>query len=151
MHRAAIGMVESARAGCIVNISSIGAGRAHRTFAAYDAAKAGVEALTRGAALDLAPFRIRVNAVAPGAIEVERSTESPDHARAQRAAPIPLGRVGRCSDVAAAVAFLCSDDAAYITGHVLTVDGGMSAQLLPPQLDFPMPPSVVERLAGRLR
>jgi NAD(P)-dependent dehydrogenase (short-subunit alcohol dehydrogenase family) len=128
-------MVQHGIRGSIVNVSSFSASRAHRSMAAYDAAKGGLESFTRAAALDLAPYGIRVNAVGPGAI---RSAEDEGHGGAateERARTVPLGRLGEGADVAAAVAFLASDDAAYITGQVLYVDGGMLAQLRAPQVD----------------
>jgi NAD(P)-dependent dehydrogenase (short-subunit alcohol dehydrogenase family) len=128
-------MVERGVRGSIVNVSSFSASRAHRSMAAYDAAKGGLESFTRAAALDLAPDGIRVNAVGPGAI---RSADDEAHGRAatdERARTVPLGRLGEPADVAAAVAFLASDDAAYVTGQTLYVDGGMLAQLRPPQVD----------------
>lgn len=110
--------------GVIVNISSVGGLRAHRGLSGYDASKGALDALTRAMALDLAPKRIRVNAVAPGQTRRTQSlVEVPG---------IPLGRAGTPEDVAAAVAFLASDAGAYITGQVLYVDGGLIAQLTPP-------------------
>lgn len=145
-HRAANLMADAGRGGAIVNVSSFAAARAHRNMAAYDAAKGGLEAFTRATALDLAPFRIRVNAVGPGDIRTERlGPHDPDEA-ARRGATVPLGRVGEPEEVAAAVAFLVSDEASYITGQVLYVDGGMLAQLRSPQADRTLPPSVARRL-----
>ena len=131
-------LVADGAPGVIVNISSFAAQRAHRELAAYDAAKGGVEAFTRAAALELAPFRIRVNAVAPGAIRTDTSGSDPE-TLARRAAPIPLGRVGEPEEIAAAVVFLASDAASYVTGQILIVDGGMTAQLRPIQFDPPTP------------
>ena len=140
--RAAHTMVDQGRAGSIVNISSFAAARAHRQMAAYDATKGGMEAFTRTISLDLAPFGIRVNVVGPGAIHTEEFAEEGEEARRKRGETVPLGRVGYPADVAGAVAFLASDDASYITGQVLYVDGGMLAQLRSPQVDRPLPPSV---------
>lgn len=95
-----------------------------------------MEAFTRAAALDLAPFGIRVNAVAPGAIRTETSGADPQTVR-RREAPIPVGRVGEPEEIAQAVVFLASDAASYITGQCLIVDGGMTAQLRPAQFDAP--------------
>lgn len=119
----------------IVNISSVGASRAHRAAVAYDASKGAVEATTRATALELAPLGIRVNAVAPGPIVNDRYELLDAAQRRSRARPVPLGRVGDGTDVAAAVAFLASADASFITGQVLTVDGGLTAQIRPPGTD----------------
>ncbi|HOZ48688.1 MAG TPA: SDR family oxidoreductase [Candidatus Hydrogenedentes bacterium] len=108
--------------GNIIHISSVGGLRAHRGLAGYDASKGAIDALTRSMALDLAPHGIRVNAVAPG--------QTPDAVREH--AGIPLGRTGCPEDVGEAVAFLASNAASYITGQVLYVDGGLTAQLTPP-------------------
>jgi len=129
-------MVRAKVQGVVVNISSFGAIRAHRNLAAYDAAKGGVEAFTRAVALDLAPFQIRVNAVAPGPIRTEGQAVTPEDLQA-RAAVVPLGRIGDPRDVAEAVAFLCSDRARFITGQTVVVDGGVLAQLRPPSMDAP--------------
>ncbi len=122
--------------GCIINMSSGGATRAHRCFTAYDAAKGGVEGLTRAMALDLGPYNIRVNALVPGTIDTEGM--SPE-ARALRGDNLPLGRMGEPCDMTGAALFLASDDAAYITGDVLRVDGGMLAQQRSATVDI-MPP-----------
>jgi NAD(P)-dependent dehydrogenase (short-subunit alcohol dehydrogenase family) len=148
-HRAARLMVEQGRRGSIISISSFGAARAHRQMAAYDATKGGMEAFTRTAALDLAPFGIRVNAIGPGPIATERHQQvSPQYAERQ-AETVPLGRAGSPSDIAGAVLFLASEDASFVTGQTLYVDGGMLAQLRSPQVDRPLPDSVAERLKGR--
>jgi NAD(P)-dependent dehydrogenase (short-subunit alcohol dehydrogenase family) len=114
--------------GSVVSISSIGATKAHRSAVAYDATKGAIESFTRAAALELAPYRIRVNAIAPGAISNDLYEGLDDTVKNNEAGPIPWGRVGRGADVAAAAAFLASPDADYITGQVLTVDGGLTAQ-----------------------
>lgn len=111
--------------GVIVNLSSGGATRAHRRFTAYDATKGGIEALTRAMALDLGPYGIRVNALMPGSVDTSGATVDD---RSARGADIPLGRVGEPGDLAGPAVFLASPDAAYITGEVLRVDGGMLAQ-----------------------
>ena len=101
-------------AGVIINVSSGGATRAHRGNAAYDAAKGGIEALTRAMALDLGPYGVRVNGLVPGSIDTQ------GHARmssAQRGANVPLGRIGDAEDMAGPAVFLASDDARYVTGH----------------------------------
>lgn len=141
---AARAMVQAGRAGSIICLSSFGATRAHRAMAAYDASKGGVEAFTRAAALDLAPFGVRVNAIGPGAIHTEFFDHEGLQGQQQRARPVPLGRVGQVQDVASGAAFLASSDAAYITGQVLYIDGGMHAQLRPPEMDRPLPDSLEE-------
>jgi len=124
------------RGGAIVSSSSGGAVRAHRGEAAYDASKGGIEAATRAFALDLAPYGIRVNAVAPGSIDVAPPGTVPEETLRERGRTVPLGRVGAPDDLAAAYAFLASGEARYITGVVLPVDGGMLAQQRSPQVDI---------------
>lgn len=145
-HRAANVMVDRGVKGAIVNISSFAAARAHRYMAAYDATKGGMEAMTRTMAIDLAPFGIRLNVVGPGAIHTEEYVAAGEDARIRRGQTVPLGRVGYPEDIAGAVVFLCSEDASYITGQVIYVDGGMLAQLRSPQVDAPLPESVKARL-----
>jgi enoyl-[acyl-carrier-protein] reductase (NADH) len=125
-------MVAAGVGGSVVNISSHGAVRAHRNRIAYDAVKGAMDAFTRAVALDLAPWGIRVNTVRPGAIAVDRGPGDPPDPRAADADQIPLGRMGTPADIAAAVAFLASDQAGYITGQGVTVDGGLGAQARPP-------------------
>src|SRR5438067_13687943 len=98
--------------------------------------------------IDLAPFGIRVNTVGPGAIHTEEFEDQGEEARAKRGETVPLGRVGYPEDVAPAVAFLASDDASYITGQKIYVDGGMLAQLRSPQVDAPLPHSVRVSIKG---
>lgn len=122
--------------GAIVNVSSHQAQRAVRGAVPYATSKAAVEGLTRALAVDYGPFGIRVNAVALGSISTERyenflsEQDSEDAQRTARemARLHPLGRVGQAAEVAAAVAYLLSDDASFISGAVLPVDGGRSAQ-----------------------
>lgn len=123
--------------GAIINMSSGGATQAHRSFTAYDATKGGIEALTRAMALDLGPYGIRVNALMPGSID---STGMTDEELIYRGENIPLGTVGRSYDMTGAAIFLASDDASYITGDVLKVDGGMTAQQRSATVDI-KPPS----------
>ncbi|MCC7371009.1 MAG: SDR family oxidoreductase [Chloroflexi bacterium] len=144
-HRAANIMVDQGKKGAIVNISSFAGTRSHRYMAAYDATKGGMEAMTRTMAIDLAAFGIRVNVVQPGAIHTEDHDASPE-GLARRGATVPLGRVGYPDDIAGAVSWLVSDDASYVTGITVPVDGGMLAQLRSPQVDSPLPPSVSARL-----
>lgn len=147
-HRAANMMVDTGVHGSIINISSFAAVRSHRYMAAYDASKGGMEAMTRTMAIDLAPFGIRVNVVGPGAIHTEEYEPQGEEGRIRRGQTVPLGRVGYPDDVAGAVAFLASDDASYITGQVIYVDGGMLAQLRSPQVDAPLPESVKRRITS---
>lgn len=113
-----------ARSGAIVNVSSIMGLTGNPGQANYSSSKAGMIGLTKASARELASRGIRVNAVAPGWIETSMTSELGD-LREQIIARIPLGRVGAPEDIAEAVVFLCSDSAAYITGQVLTVDGGL--------------------------
>jgi 3-oxoacyl-[acyl-carrier protein] reductase len=136
-------MVEHGQPGAVVNISSFSSQRAHRSMAAYDATKGGIDAFTRAAALDLAPFGVRVNAVAPGAIQTEEYDRMGING-IERGQRIPLGRPGSGPEVAAMVAFLASADAGYLTGQVVAVDGGMLAQLRPAQDDEPVPAAVAQ-------
>jgi NAD(P)-dependent dehydrogenase (short-subunit alcohol dehydrogenase family) len=124
------------RGGSIVSSSSGGATRAHRGNVAYDAAKGGIEAMTRAMALDLAPYGIRVNAVAPGAIDVSPPGTVSDEERRTRGASIPLGRIGVPGDLPGAYAFLAGPDSAYVTGVVIAVDGGMVAQQRSAEVDI---------------
>ena len=122
--------------GVIINMSSGGATRSHRGMAAYDASKGGIEAITRATAIDLAPYGIRVNALIPGSIDSQGM--NPEVKR-ERGEAVPLGRVGEPAELAGPAVFLASDDASYITGHALAVDGGLLSQQRSPQVDiFPL-------------
>jgi 3-oxoacyl-[acyl-carrier protein] reductase len=118
--------------GGIVNISSVGSIRAHHRGLPYDVTKGALDAMTRAMAVDLGEYGIRVNAIGPGVTHTYRtdaSANTPSYRETARR--IPLGRFGTVADIGAAVAFLASDDAGYITGQVLFVDGGITAQLSP--------------------
>jgi NAD(P)-dependent dehydrogenase (short-subunit alcohol dehydrogenase family) len=124
--------------GTIITMSSGGANRAHRGMVAYDASKGGIEALTRALALDLAPYNIRVVGLVPGLIVPTREDADPDFL-ASVDATVPLGRAGIAAEMAGPAVFLATDDAAYMTGCLVTVDGGVLVQQRPPQIErFPL-------------
>jgi NAD(P)-dependent dehydrogenase (short-subunit alcohol dehydrogenase family) len=119
----------------VVNIASFHAGATIENFSAYAAAKSGVVGLTRGAALDLAPKGVRVNAVCPGIVETAMwqawldELDAPEAAVAEVLKLQPLGRIGRPEEIAEAILFLGSEQASYITGTTLFADGGVTARL----------------------
>ena len=121
--RRALDDMLSARWGRIVNISSVVAERANPGQANYGAAKAGMLSLTRTIAREMARKGITCNAVTPGVIETEMTTDVAD----KLLAGVPAGRIGRPEEVAHAVSFLCSDGAAYVNGATLAVDGALAA------------------------
>ena len=113
------------RSGRIISISSVVGQMGNAGQANYAASKAGLIGFSKAMAREVASRNITVNVVAPGLIETDMTKAVTDKAQGEWAAQIPLGRVGTAADVAAAVCFLASDEAAYITGHVLAVNGGM--------------------------
>jgi 3-oxoacyl-[acyl-carrier protein] reductase len=119
-------MMVPQRSGRIVNMASVAADIAHGNQMAYSVSKAGVATMTRNMAFDLAPYGIGVNAIAPGTIATNFALDAlSDEARDRRLQRIPIGRFGETWEVAAVAAFLASRDAAYITGTVVTIDGGL--------------------------
>ena len=113
------------RWGRIVNISSVVGESGNAGQANYVASKAGLIGLTKSLAIEMASRNITVNAVAPGFIETDMTAVLTDEVKAKITQTIPLKRLGRGEDIAAAVKFLASEEAGYITGHVLDVNGGM--------------------------
>ena len=130
-------MVKAAQGGAIVNVSSVSGIMGDPNMAPYNAAKGGVNLLTKNMALDYAPRGIRVNSVCPGRIAtpMPKSRLKPgddwEQVLAQWGKNIPLGRIGQPEDVAQAILFLASDEAAWITGTTLVVDGGSTISHLP--------------------
>ena len=114
-----------ARSGRIINITSVSGQAGQMGQANYSAAKAGLIGLTKATARELASRSITVNAVAPGFVLTELTQDLPDALKDEITSRTPLGRFGETGEVASAVAFLASDEAAYITGQVLAVDGGL--------------------------
>ncbi|MGH2934438.1 MAG: SDR family NAD(P)-dependent oxidoreductase [Gaiellaceae bacterium] len=119
-------MIDKGSGGSIVNITSVHEHIPRPNFAIYASAKAALGMLSRSLALELAPHNIRANSVAPGVIATQRN-----EADAERLDPeVPLGRPGKSEEVAALVAWLCSDEAAYVTGSSYVIDGGMIQQVV---------------------
>ncbi|NOZ29250.1 MAG: 3-oxoacyl-ACP reductase FabG [Chloroflexi bacterium] len=133
-------MVDHGVRGRIVNLSSVQGRYAVPHHAHYAATKGGIDSMTRVMALEMAPYGITVNAVAPGVVEVERYWESPGYSPERFGPTIPIGRVGTPRDVAGLIVYLCSDAAAWMTGQVIYLDGGTTAQLAwnpPPDVQAP--------------
>jgi 3-oxoacyl-[acyl-carrier protein] reductase len=123
--KAVAGIMKQQRYGKIVNISSIAGKMGDITSApGYGPSKAGIDALTKTLARQLAQYGINVNAVSPHAVETEMSAQWSEERRKEIIASIPLGRLGKPEDVANAVLFLASDEASFITGEILDVNGG---------------------------
>ncbi|WP_010630985.1 3-oxoacyl-[acyl-carrier-protein] reductase [Sporolactobacillus vineae] len=126
--KAALRPMMRQRSGKIINIASVVGILGNAGQANYSAAKAGVIGLTKTTAREVASRGITVNAVAPGFIITEMTAELPDQVKEQMKAQIPLQRLGTPEDVASVVRFLASDDSNYMTGQILSVDGGMAMQ-----------------------
>ena len=128
MSRALAPAMIAAGGGAIVNLSSTTAIAHPPGTGLYGASKAAVEALTRALALELGPLGVRCNCVAPGMVPTEGSADHYGDAAelASRAAVLPLGRLGVVADITAAIAYLCSAEASWVTGQVLRIDGGYS-------------------------
>lgn len=125
LSRAAAKLMSKQRSGRIINISSVVAEMGNPGQANYCASKAGLIGLTKSVARELARRGVTVNAITPGFIETDMTSELSEKARQELTAQIPLGRLGQSADVAQAVVYLASEHAGYITGQVLGVNGGM--------------------------
>ena len=119
------------RSGAIVNTSSVTAQFGTQMGTPYGASKAAILGITRSLAMELAPWNIRVNAVAPGVVNTEMDSNLNELERESCARSIPLGRLGEPEDIAKAMLFLASDNASYITGATLNVDGGYRPSFVP--------------------
>lgn len=128
----AMEMMRPAQRGNIINISSVGGLRAHWAGLPYDVTKGALDAMTRAMALDAGREGIRVNAIAPGAIRVERTPPEDNPNIVALTQRLPLARMGLIQEIGSVVAFLASSEASYITGQIIYVDGGATAQLSPP-------------------
>lgn len=135
--RAAEMMRDGGRGGNIISISSVGGLRAHWWGLPYDMTKGALDSMTQAMALELSDFGIRVNAIAPGAIRSGPRFEPEHNPQVKEIVRrIPLSRFGTPQEIASTVAFLASEDGAYITGQVIYVDGGLVAQLYPRGYDI---------------
>jgi NAD(P)-dependent dehydrogenase (short-subunit alcohol dehydrogenase family) len=127
--RAARLMIAQGSGGRIINLSSVHSLQAVPLHVHYEASKGGINMFTKACAIELAPHDIQVNAIAPGAIEVERYFGFPGYSREDWGSRIPAGRVGVPDDIGPLAAFLCTQGASYITGQIIWVDGGMTTRL----------------------
>jgi 3-oxoacyl-[acyl-carrier protein] reductase len=123
--QAAAKVMMKQRSGCIINIASVVGAMGNAGQANYVASKAGLIGLTKSAAKELAARGIRVNAIAPGFIDTEMTANLPEKVKEALSTQIPFKKMGRPEDVAGVAAFLASEDAAYITGQVIHINGGM--------------------------
>jgi len=130
----AIGHLMPSGGGSIINMSSVAAQIGFPPLSPYSATKGGIDALTKELAVELAPLNIRVNAIAPGFVETPMTAryikiaEDPEQFRQAMMAMHPLGRAGKPEEIAAAAIFLASEESSFVTGHVLVVDGGLTAR-----------------------
>ena len=131
--------------GAIVNMASLAGLQGVANLAGYAAGKAGIVALTKVAALDYADQGIRVNVVAPGPILTHHLEAAGEEAQRRAGQSTPMRRVGRSEEVAAAVVWLCSDQASFVTGATLPIDGGQYAGIKPPQMYRPGQPMEADK------
>lgn len=126
--RAVLATMRAQRFGRIINIASVAGKRGGGLLgsAAYSSAKAGVIGLTKALARELAPQKITVNAICPGPVQTAMTADMPEGLREQALRLVPLGRFAQPEEIAAAVVYLASDEAAFITGEILDVDGGLT-------------------------
>ncbi len=125
MSKAALKVMFKKRSGSIVNISSVVGEMGNPGQVNYVASKAGIIGLTKTLAKEFGSRNVRVNAVAPGFVQTEMTDELPEDVKAKALEAVPLKRFATTQDIAKAVLFLASDDASYITGHILAVNGGL--------------------------
>ena len=127
----AVALMNPERGGAIVNVASVAALRSAANSVVYSGIKAGILGITRAAAAELGGRGIRVNAIAPSAVPTEGTQRNRDAERdAKRIARTPLGRLGTVEDIARAIGFLATDQASFVTGQVLVVDGGVTTTTL---------------------
>ena len=127
--RAAREMIRQGTGGRIINLSSVHGFAATPNHSHYEASKGGINMFTKASAIELAPHNIQVNAITPGAIEVERYADFANYDREAWGKRIPAGRVGTPDDIGPLAVFLSSPGASYITGQIIWVDGGMTSRL----------------------
>jgi len=148
---AATQMIKKRINGSILNISSIHATRSVQYFSAYAASKAGLEAMSRVTALEWAPYKIRVNCIAPGVVPVERTQEALQAQKENWMPHIPMKRYGQPEDIAKMALYLCSKAAEWITGQSFVADGGMLARMDMPQRPKPLLPPLPDPLEAPTR
>jgi len=127
------------RSGSIINVSTNAVVRVHRRSIAYDAYKGLVDVFAMALAIDLAPWNVRVNVIRPGLIGTTGYEQIPEEVRARRASQVPLGRYGFPDDIAWAAVFFACDDASYVTGQGIQIDGGLLTQGRTPAGELNLP------------